>query len=225
MASLHFQVRLRHVAPYASAADSTSSPARSVDRLPTDYSPISMLQLKYHRAARLSTPVRMTAPAVPAISSSVALRMPFPQRPYLVKDLLGPAHKFCLRLFPFQRASPLLYSSQFPSLSPFIHTKIWDALLQGKRPSALSKWAALFAPAQHDCQSIAITLCPLYLQNIQITVYAQSIQFTVRMTPPQCRHSRLALVHPRIRERLRLRPGFRTACRRCEGARRSGVTV
>ena len=37
------------------------------------------------------------------------------------------------------------------------------------------------------------------------------------MTPPQCRHSRLARVHPRMGARLRLRPGFRTACRRCEG--------
>ena len=37
------------------------------------------------------------------------------------------------------------------------------------------------------------------------------------MTPAQCRHSRLARVHPRMGARLRLRPGFRTACRRCEG--------
>ena len=93
---------------------------------------------------------RRRSAALPAISSSVGCGCPSPNAHISSNISSGPAHKFCLRLFPFHCASPLLYSSQFPSLPPFIHTKIWDALLQGKRPSALSKWAALFAPAQHD---------------------------------------------------------------------------
>ena len=53
---------------------------------------------------------------------------------------------------PAVAAPPLLYSSQFPSLPPFIHTKIWGAPLQGKPASALKDWAALFPSAQHDSE-------------------------------------------------------------------------
>ena len=70
---------------------------------------------------------RRRGAALPTISTEVGCGCPSPPRPHLVKHLLGPAHKFCLRLFPFQCAPPWLFSSHSPSLPPFIHTKIWDA--------------------------------------------------------------------------------------------------
>ena len=98
---------LRHGAQCASAADSTSSPARSADRLPP---PSSHLHV--------ATVVPLAShPSTPAVA-----------------------------------APPLLYSSQFPSLPLFIHTKIWGAPLQGKPASALKDWAALFPSAQHDSE-------------------------------------------------------------------------
>ena len=98
---------LRHGAPCASAADSTSSPARSADRLPPPRS---------HLHVATAVPLA-SHPSTPAVA-----------------------------------APPLLYSSQFPSLPLFIHTKIWGAPLQGKPASALKDWAALFPSAQHDSE-------------------------------------------------------------------------
>ena len=70
---------------------------------------------------------RRRSAALHAISSNVACGRSSPPRPYLGKHLLGPAHKFCLRIFPFHCALPWLFSSHSPSLPPFTLTKYWDA--------------------------------------------------------------------------------------------------
>ena len=116
----------------------------------------------------------------------------------------------------YRQRAPFALLIPFSSSTLFHPQENWDAPCKG---SARQRWAVGLRSARlrNTIQSIAITLCPLYLQNAQIAVYAQSIQITVRMTPPQCRHSRLARVHPRMGARLRPRPDFRTACRRCEG--------
>ena len=119
---------LGHGAPCASAADPTSSPARAVDRLPP-----SSCHLHVATAATLASHPSTAAVAAPPclLSHGVSAADALPPRPYLGKDLLGPAHKFCLRLFPSHCAPPWLFSSHSPSLPPFILTKYWDAPSSG----------------------------------------------------------------------------------------------
>ena len=115
---------LRHGAPCASAADPTSSPARAVDGLPPP-----SCHLHVATAATLAShPSTAAVAALPCLPShQVSAADALPPRPYLGKHLLGRAHTFCLRLFPFHCASPLLFSSHSPRPPPFILTKYWVA--------------------------------------------------------------------------------------------------
>ena len=116
---------LRHGAPCASAADSTSSPARSADRLPPRASHLHVAT-KASLASHLSTHAVAAPPCLPSQQRSAADALP-PQRPHLGKHLLGRARMSCLRLIPFHCGPPLLFSTPTPRLPPFNLTKHWDA--------------------------------------------------------------------------------------------------
>ena len=116
----------------------------------------------------------------------------------------------------YRQRAPFALLIPFSSSTLFHPQENWDAPMQGKRASALSNWAALFPPAQHDSEDRNHFLSALFTKHTNHSLCTKHT-ITVRMTPPQCRHSRLARVHPRMGARLRPRPDFRTACRRCEG--------
>ena len=105
----------RHAAPCASGADPTSSPARAVDRLPPRASHLHVATA-VTLASLLSTPAEAAPPCLLSQQRSAAGALP-PQRPYLVKHLLGRARMFCLRLFPFH-CVPLCYSQSLLLVYP-----------------------------------------------------------------------------------------------------------
>ena len=111
---------LRHGAPCASAADSTSSPARSADRLPPPSSHLHVATA-VPLAAHLSTPAVAAPPCLLSHQRSAADALP-PHARISSNISSAPRTNFAFGSFRFI-ARLLCYSH--PILP--IHTKIWDA--------------------------------------------------------------------------------------------------
>ena len=116
---------LRHGAPCASAADSTSSPARAVDRLPPP-----SCHLHVATAATLashpSTAAVAAPPCLPSHPMSAAGALP----PTPTSRQTSPRPRrtnFAFASSRFIAGPPLLFSTPTPRLPPFILTKHWDA--------------------------------------------------------------------------------------------------
>ena len=212
MASLHFHVRCgmqRRARP----------PPIRLHLLPTvrtdwlGLAPISMLQQQF--PCQLAFQLPPSQRRLACYLSKCRLRMPFPQRTYLVKHLLGPRAHILPSTLPVSLRAPFFLLNPFSLSKPFHPQENWDALVQGKRASALSKLAALFAPAQHDSEhrnhflSALFTKHTIYGLCTKHTNYSPNDAPAVPAFTPRAGASQNGA-------RLRLRPDFRTACRRCE---------
>ena len=212
MASLHFHVRCgmqRRARP----------PPIRLHLLPTvrtdwlGLAPISMLQQQF--PCQLAFQLPPSQRRLACYLSKCRLRMPFPQRTYLVKHLLGPRAHILPSTLPVSLRAPFALLNPFSLSKPFHPQENWDALVQGKRASALSKLAALFAPAQHDSEhrnhflSALFTKHTIYGLCTKHTNYSPNDAPAVPAFTPRAGASQNGA-------RLRLRPDFRTACRRCE---------